>query len=100
MSYKHKKACTTLNYVKLFLILTSSITWYISISAFASLLGIPIRIARSTKIIGLKCSAITAGIKKYKSKIRNENKKYDQIEMLAKSKLNSIDLLDSYILID
>ena len=63
MSYKHKKACTTLNYVKLFLTLASSITWYISISAFASLLGIPIRSARSTKIIGLKSISQKSGMK-------------------------------------
>ena len=37
MSRKHKKVCTTLNYIKHFLILASTITGCISISAFTSL---------------------------------------------------------------
>ena len=41
MSTKHKKVCTTLNYIEHFLNLASTITGSISISAFASLLGIP-----------------------------------------------------------
>ena len=38
MSNKHKNVCTTLNYSEHFLILASTITGYISISAFASFL--------------------------------------------------------------
>ena len=64
MSRKHKKVCTTLNYIEHFLILASTITGCISISAFASLLGIPIGITSSA--IGLKIGTITASIKKYK----------------------------------
>ena len=48
-------------------ILNSIITRCISISAFASLIGIPIKITSSA--IGLKICAITARIKKYKSVI-------------------------------
>ena len=47
------------------LILASAIAGYISISAFASSLGIPIEITSS--VIGLKICAIAARIKKYKS---------------------------------
>ena len=47
MSRKHKKVCTTVNYIENFLILASTITGCISISAFASLLGIPIGITSS-----------------------------------------------------
>ena len=47
MSRKHKKVCTTLNYIEHFLILAFTITGCISISAVASLLGIPIRITSS-----------------------------------------------------
>ena len=47
MSKKHKKVCTTLNYVEQFLILASTITGCISISAFVSLLGIAIEITSS-----------------------------------------------------
>ena len=41
MSRKHKKVCTTMNYIEHFLILGSTITGYISIFAFVSLLDIP-----------------------------------------------------------
>ena len=47
MSEKHKKVCTTLDYIKHFLILASTVTRCISISAFASLLGIHIGITSS-----------------------------------------------------
>ena len=57
-------------------ILASSITGYISISAFASLIGISIGIANSE--IGLKICAMTAGIKKYKSIIKKDKKKHDK----------------------
>ena len=98
MSRKYKKLCTTLNYIEHFLILASTITGCISISAFASLLGIPIGITSSA--IGLKICAITAGIKKYKSIIKKKKKKHDKIILLAKSKLNSIEVLISKTLID
>ena len=42
MTKNHKKVCTTLNHIEHFLILVSTITGCISISTFASLLGIPI----------------------------------------------------------
>ena len=98
MSKKHKKVCTTLNYIEHFLILASTITGCISISAFASLLGIPIGITSSA--IGLKICAITAGIKKYKSIIKKKKKKHDKIVLLAKSKWNSIKFLIFKALID
>ena len=60
MSKKHKKVCTTLNYIEHFLILGSTITGCVSISAFASLVGIPIGITSSA--IVLKICEITAGI--------------------------------------
>ena len=72
MSRKHKKICITLNYIKHFLILASTITGCISISTFVSLIGIPIGITNSA--IGLKICAITAGVKKYKSIIEKKKK--------------------------
>ena len=57
-------------------ILASSITGYISISAFASLIGISIGITNSE--IKLKIWAMTAGIKKYKSIIKKDKKKHDK----------------------
>ena len=81
-----------------FLILASTITGYISISAFTSLIGIPIGITSSA--IGLKICAITGRIKKYKSIIKKKNKKHDKIVFLAKSILNSMEVLISKVLID
>ena len=52
ISEKHKKICTTLNYIEHFLILASTITGCISISAFSSLTGIPTGVTSSA--IGLK----------------------------------------------
>ena len=98
MSRKQKKICTTLIYIEHFLNLAFTITGCISISTFASFLGIPIGIA--SLAIGLKICAITAGIKKYKSIIKKKQKKYDKIVLLAKSKLNSINVLISKALID
>ena len=43
---------------------------------------------------------IAAGIKKYKSIIKKKKKKHDKILLLAKSKLNSIEVLISKVLID
>ena len=93
MSKKHKKGCTTLNYIEQFLILTSTITRFISISPFSSLIVVPIRITSSA--IGLKICAIAAGIKTYKSIIKKKKKKPDEIVLLAESKFNSIAVLIS-----
>ena len=98
MSKKHKKVCTALYYIEHFLILASTITGCISISAFASLIGIPIGITSSA--IGLKICAIAAGIKKYKSIIKKNKKKHDKIVLLVKSKLNRIEVLISKSLTD
>ena len=43
---------------------------------------------------------ITAGIKKYKSTRKKKKKNHDKIVLLAKSKLNSIEVLVSKALID
>ena len=85
----------TLNYIEHFLILGSTIADCISISAFTSLVGIPI-VASSA--MGLKIYTITAAIKKYKSIFKK--KKHDKIVLLAKSKLNSIEVLLPKALID
>ena len=58
MSKKHKNVCTTLNYIENFLILASTITRCVSISAFASLLGIFIGITSSA--IELEICPITS----------------------------------------
>ena len=54
----------------------------------------------TSSAIGLKIAVIIAGIKKYKLIIKKKKKKHDQIVLLAKSKLNSIEVLISKALID
>ena len=50
--------------------------------------------------LGIKICAITAGRnKKYKSMIKKKKKKYDQILLLGKSKLNTTEGLISKVLI-
>ena len=98
MSKKHKNVCTSLNYIERFFIFASPITGCVSISSFTSLVGVPIEITSSA--IELKISAITAGIKKYKSIIKKTKKKHDKIVLLAKFKLNSIEVLIYKTLID
>ena len=66
-----------------------------SISAFASLFGIPLGITSSA--IGLK---INAAFKTCNSLIKKKKKTHDKIALLAKSKLNSIEVLTSESLID
>ena len=61
ISKKHKKVCRTLNYIEHSLISISTITGCISISAFASLLGIPIGITNSA--VGLTICVLTAASK-------------------------------------
>ena len=78
-----------MNYIDQLLIVICTINGCVFIYAFASLIGIPIRIASSAN--GLKICAITAGIKNYKSII---------IKRKRKSKLNSIEVLISKALID
>ena len=98
MSRKHKNLCTTLNYIEHVFILVSTVTGCISISAFASLFGIPIGIRSSA--IGLKIRTIAAEIKNYKSIIKKKEKNHNKIVLLVKSKLNSIEVLISKDLID
>ena len=91
MNEKFKKTCKYLNYVEHLLILVSKITGCISISAFASLVAIPVGITSSA--VGIKICAITAGIKKYTSIIQKKKKKYDKIVFLGKEKINAIGVL-------
>ena len=98
MRRKYKKVYTTLNYMKHFFVLASTVTGCVSIFAFASLFGISVETTSSA--IGLKIGAIAAGIKKYKSIINKENKKHDKMLLLAKTNLNMIVASISKALID
>ena len=93
-----KKVCRALNYFEHFLVFVSALSGSVSISAFVSLVGFPVGIASSG--VGLKICAVTAGIKKFKSIIKEKRKKHDKIVSLAKTKLNTIEVLISKAVID
>ena len=76
-----------MNYIDHSLIVISTITGCLSISAFAS------------PAIGLRICVIIAGIKKFKSIIKKKKKKHDKIVLLAKYKLSGIEVLISKVLI-
>ena len=69
---KSKKNYRVLNYIKHLLILISTVTGCVTISSFASLVGIPMGITSSA--IELKICLKTTGIKKYKSIIKKKKK--------------------------
>ena len=98
LSKKHENVFRVFNYIDQSLIVISTITRCVSISSFASLVGIPIGITSSTT--GLKICVITAGIKRYKSINKKKKNKHDKIILLSKSKLNSLEVLISKALID
>ena len=97
-SRKHRKIRAIPNYIECILILASTVNGSTLISAFASMFGIPIGITSS--VTGLKICAMAAGIEKYKSIIKKKKKKHNKILLLAKSKLNSIEVLISKVLIE
>ena len=85
-----------LYHVEHLLILASTVTGCISISAFSSLVCVSFGILSSA--LGIKVYAITAGIKKYKSIVKKKKKKHDEIVLLWKFKLNIIEALISIVL--
>ena len=91
MNKNKKRVFPVLKYTEHLINLAFTNTRFVFISDFASLVGILVGIASS--IVRLKISTTTAGIKK-------ERKKYDKIELLAKTKSNAIELLTSRAFID
>ena len=63
------------------------------VSVFGSSVIISIGIASSA--VGLEICVITARIKNYVSIIKRKRKRHDKIVLLAKDKLNSIEVLNS-----
>ena len=72
MSKKHKKTSRNLNYFEHFLLSVSAVALSVSISAFVSLVGIPVGITSSA--VRLKICAIVAGIKKYMTIIKKRRR--------------------------
>ena len=70
----------------------------LSISAFTSLVAIPVSITSSAERLNI--SAIIAGVKKYKSVINKMKKRHDKIVLLGKTKLDTIKVLILKVLID
>ena len=95
ISKTHKKICKILDYIKHLLILACTVTGCVSISGFASLVCIPVGVA--SFVITIKTSIITALIKKYKSIIKKKN---NEILLLPKTNLNTVEVLISKALID
>ena len=94
MSKKHKKVCWVLNYIENLLILIATLTGSVSISAFASLVCIPIGI--TSPAIGLNFCVITARIKEYKSISKKKKKKHDKNSIINKNLISKA-LIDSNI---
>ena len=83
MSKKHKKSLWGFDYIDHLIFSVSTVSGYVSISVFSSLVGVPVGITSSA--IGLIICVITARIKKRKSIIKKKKKKHDKIVLLAKS---------------
>ena len=78
-------------------ILVSTVTVCVSVSAFASLVCVPVGI--TSFAVGIKICAMTEGIKNYKAVIMR-TKKDDKILLLGRDKLNTIEVLIFKALID
>ena len=97
-SKKLSKDASAFDYIDKVLIILSATSGEVSIIWLTSVVGAPVGIAsaRFTLIF-----SITTGIvKKLLSITRNKKKKHDKILILAKSKLNGIEILVSQALID
>ena len=80
------------------LILASTVTDFVLISSFASLVAIPVGITSFAEETNIR--AITTGIQRYKSIMKKKKKRRDKIVLLGKDKLNTIQVLISKALID
>ena len=97
-SKKLSKYVTAFDYIDKILIVLSATSSGVSIISFTSIAGAPVGIASAS--LTLVFSLTTGIVKKLLNITRNKKKKHDKIFMLAKSKLNSIEILISQALID
>ena len=82
-----------LNYAENLFILSSTVTGCVSISAFASLVFVPVGITSTA--VGINICAITAGFKSI-SQLKKKKKKHNKIVLLRK---DTIEFLTSKALI-
>ena len=95
---KLNKYITIFEYINKILIILSATSGGVSIISFLNIAGVPVGIASASFTLVF---SIAKGIIKILLKItRNKKKKHDNILMLAKSKLNSIEILMSKALND
>ena len=92
------KYVTAFDYINKTLVALSATTGAVSIISFGSVVGAPVGIANAS--FTLIFSLTTGIIKKLLSIAKNKKEKNDKILMLAKSKLDSIEILVSQALID
>ena len=95
---KLNKDVTTLNYINKILIVLNATTGGVCVISHANVVGAPIGIA-STGFTIVFASA-TGVTKKLLKTTKNKKKKHDEIFMLAKRRLSSIESLVSWALID
>ena len=99
MNEKYKNTYKYLSYVKHLLIIASTVSGCVSISAFTSLVCVPIGITSSAA--GINICDITAGIEKYNSVMeKKKKKKHYKTVLLGKGNLNTIEVLISKTVID
>ena len=97
-SKKLSKYVAVFDYIDQALIVLSATSGGVSIILFTSIVGAPVGIASAG--LTLFFCLTTGRIKKLMNITRKKNKKHDKILMLAKSRLNSIEILVSQALID
>ena len=89
MSKRLSKYIASFDYFDKSLIVLSVTTGSISIASFATVIGAPVGITSAS--FSLAFSICTEIVKKLLKTTRNKKKKHNKIDMLARSKLNSIE---------
>ena len=97
-SKKLNKYVTIFDYIDKILIVLRATSSGVSIISFTSIIGAPVGIVSAS--LTLVFSLTTGIVKKLLNVTRNKKKKHDKILMLAKKKLNSIEILICPVLID
>ena len=98
MSKKLSKYISFFGSFDKYLIVLSVTSGGVSIAMFATVIGIPVGITSAS--LNLAFSLCTGLVKKLSKATRNKKKKHNKIDMLARSKLNSIESKRSEALIN
>ena len=98
MSKRLSKYITCCDYFDKFLIVLSAISGSASIASFATVIGTPVGIASAS--LSFTFSLSTGLVKKLLKTTRDKKKKHVKIDMLARSKLNSVESKISEALIN